>query len=135
MAFRDFLTTLSYKITPNQASNKLITLIKNKHLSRLINSLEDYSKAFQGIAQELTRVKPIKAPRIFTTISSYLDTNFKPQALTSNTRTNYACPYKKDPNNKHPQKPNIYLFLEIIITSSTRQRFQSKPTLKEYTEI
>jgi hypothetical protein len=50
MASRDFLTALSYKIAPNWASNELTTLIKNEHLGRPIDSLEDYSRAFQGIA-------------------------------------------------------------------------------------
>jgi hypothetical protein len=83
MASKDFLTILSHKLALNWASNELIALIKNKHLGRPTNTLEEYGRVFSGIAQEFAGVKQSKAPGIFAIIgnrsdSKLLDPNSNP---------------------------------------------------------
>ena len=93
MASKDFLTALSHKLALNWVSNKLIALIKNKHLGQPTNTLEEYRRVFSGIAQEFVGVKQSKAPGIFAIIGNCLDS--EPSDLNSNPSkawTWYNCP-------------------------------------------
>jgi hypothetical protein len=103
MASKDFLTTLTHKLAPIWASNELAALIKNERLGRPMDTLDEYSRVFSGIAQELTGIKPSKAPGIFITIRNHSDTDpLEPLTGLSKERfKNHKCLCRKSLINKH----------------------------------
>jgi len=115
LAIKDFLDTISAKLSPTWGAQQLANVIVAKELGEPIRTLEEYGRAFESLAQHSAFVTSTDQ-RTFATFGGRPDRG-------------YACPCKD--GDRHPWRPVECSLLEYAIKGTSERRLSLTPTAHE----